>query len=168
MQCMMQIIYLHSADGSYVVELIDILQFLPRFKFRSFFSVNSSAISVPTAGVFHEIWGFLGPSWGSGVFVWETGFFLIFFWYSVFFFYTQNSFQIPKLGRKLHQLPPPSNSRNLIDYPPPSKSGRKLHQLPPSNSRNLIDYPPSKSGRKTFLTDFASQNLTSMNNYRPN
>ena len=37
MHCMMQIICLHSADGSYVVELIDILQFLPRFKFQSFF-----------------------------------------------------------------------------------------------------------------------------------
>ena len=78
---------------------------------------------------------------------------------------------------KLSQLPP-SNSRNLIDYPS-SKSGRKtlsttpparihgtssttppprnrvgkLSQLPPlSNSRNLIDYPPSKSGRKTLST----------------
>ena len=62
---------------------------------------------------------------------------------------------------KLHQLPP-SNSRNLIDYPPSksgrktpsttprSKSGRKTPSTtPPSNSRNLIDYPPSKSGRKT-------------------
>ena len=62
---------------------------------------------------------------------------------------------------------PPSNSGNFIDYPPPSKFGRKtpsttplefreLHRLPPlkigpensfnypppSNSRNFIDYPP--------------------------
>ena len=46
MQCMMQIICLLAADGSYVVELIDILQFLLRLKFRSFFSVNSSAILI--------------------------------------------------------------------------------------------------------------------------
>ena len=46
MQCMMQIIYLNSADGSYVIELIDILQFLPHLKFRSLFSVNSSAILI--------------------------------------------------------------------------------------------------------------------------
>ena len=108
---------------------------------------------------------------------------------------------------------PPSNSRNLIDYPLPSKSCRKtpqrlppleivpentstttpprnragkLHQLPPleftelpsttpprihGTSRNLIDYPPlpprNRAGKLhvPFLTDFASQNLTSMAKY---
>ena len=82
-------------------------------------------------------------------------------------------------GKSL-ELPPPSNSRNFIDYPP-SKSARKiapttppvefteLHRLPPpsksarkiapttpppSNSRNFIDYPPppSKSARKIAPT----------------
>ena len=50
------------------------------------------------------------------------------------------------LAGKLHQLPP-SNSRNLIDYPPPPRNlDGKLQQLPPaSNSRNLIDYPPRRN-----------------------
>ena len=55
---------------------------------------------------------------------------------------------------------PPSNSQNFIDYPPPSKSGRKtpsttpplefteLHRLPPPleiGPENSFNYPPSNS-----------------------
>ena len=53
---------------------------------------------------------------------------------------------------KLHQLPPLEFTEPHRLPPPPRNGAGKLHQLPPpppSNSRNLTDYPPSKWGRKT-------------------
>ena len=51
-----------------------------------------------------------------------------------------------KSGRKSHQLPPPPPRIhvNVTDYPPPRNLAGKLHQLPPppANSRNVTDYPP--------------------------
>ena len=101
----------------------------------------------PLLGFFHEIWGFLGPSWGSGVFVFFPNFFQI-----------RNS--------KIGPNPPPRNrAENSINYPPPLEF-TEPHRLPPprrnraensinyppSNSRNLIDYPPVEIGPKTPST----------------
>ena len=94
---------------------------------------------VPTAGVFSRDLGFFG------FFGTELGFwgFCLRNW--VFFFQIPNS----KIGPKTPSTTPPSNSRNLIDYPPPQRNrAENSINYPPSNSRNLIDYPPSKSGRK--------------------
>ena len=67
-------------------------------------------------------------------------------------------FKIINRAGKLHQLPPPleftdSKSGRKTPLTTPLEIGpENCINYPPSNSRNLIDYPPSKSGRKTPST----------------
>ena len=54
---------------------------------------------------------------------------------------------------KLHKLPPPSNSNPRPHRLPPSKWGGGGNSInyPPSNSRNLIDYPPLEIGPENSI-----------------
>ena len=80
-------------------------------------------------------------------------------------------FKIINRAGKLHQLPPPRihgleiGPENSINYPPRNRAG-KLHQLPPLEFTEPHRLPPleNRAGKLhvPFLTDFASQNLTSM------
>ena len=48
-----------------------------------------------------------------------------------------------EIGRKTPPTTPPSNSRNFIDYPPPSKSGRKTPPTTPPRIQGTSSTTPT-------------------------
>ena len=72
-------------------------------------------------------------------------------------------------GPETPSTTPPSNSRNVIDYPPPLEIGpeNSINYPPPSNSRNVIDYPPLEIGPENSINYPPPSNSRNVIDYPP-